>query len=117
MECNRGIACTDLERSARKADHEREQSFFALGGHSLLATQVVARLRPLLKVEIKVQAIFEAPTIAALALRVEQELHEEQGMQSPPLERQERGSQSLPLSFAQQRLCFWSNWSQETRRT
>ena len=46
---------------------QREQSFFALGGHSLLATQVVARLRPLLKVEIKVQAMFEAPTIAALA--------------------------------------------------
>jgi hypothetical protein len=46
------------------------EKFFDLGGHSLLATQVITKLRSLHYVEIPLQAIFEAPTIAELAERV-----------------------------------------------
>ncbi|HEU0014446.1 MAG TPA: acyltransferase domain-containing protein, partial [Longimicrobium sp.] len=46
--------------------------FFALGGHSLLATQIVARVRDMFQLELPLQAIFEAPTVARFAALVEE---------------------------------------------
>ncbi len=48
-----------------------EQNFFELGGHSLLALQVVARMRRRFGLEMAVRTVFEAPTIAGLAMEVE----------------------------------------------
>jgi nonribosomal peptide synthetase CepK len=44
-----------------------EDSFFEVGGHSLLATRLVARIRESLHVRLRVQAFFNAPTVAQLA--------------------------------------------------
>jgi amino acid adenylation domain-containing protein len=45
--------------------------FFELGGHSLLATQVISRARQAFPIEIPLQSLFEQPTIAGLASRID----------------------------------------------
>jgi amino acid adenylation domain-containing protein len=52
-------------------------NFFDLGGHSLLATQIMFRLRDTFQAEISLRTLFEKPTIAELALAVEEVLLEE----------------------------------------
>jgi amino acid adenylation domain-containing protein len=46
-------------------------NFFELGGYSLLAIQIVSRLRQILQIEILLPNLFELPTIADLATRIE----------------------------------------------
>ncbi|QRK05610.1 non-ribosomal peptide synthase/polyketide synthase [Archangium violaceum] len=80
-------------------------NFFELGGHSLLAMQVTSRLREELRVELPVRVLFEAPTVAELAHRLESMPGGKQVSRPPPLVPVPRDG-ALPLSFAQQRLWF-----------
>jgi acyl carrier protein len=50
--------------------------FFELGGHSLLAVQLMDRLREIFDLDLPVQRIFEAPTVAELAASIEGDLPE-----------------------------------------
>jgi amino acid adenylation domain-containing protein len=46
-------------------------NFFALGGHSLLAMQLTARLRRMLRLEVPLELVFRAQTVAAMARSLE----------------------------------------------
>ncbi len=80
-------------------------NFFELGGHSLLATQVVSRVLQTFAVQLPLRALFEAPTVGALAKRVDKISHSEETAASSvigPAASQE----PPPLSFGQKRLWF-----------
>jgi acyl carrier protein len=86
--------------------------FFALGGHSLLATQLASRVNRAFQISLPVRAIFEQSSVAKLAQRVvgkqleqraSSSAHPGAHISSIPTSLRD---QSVPLSFAQQRLWF-----------
>ena len=56
------------------------QNFNDLGGHSLLAIQVIARTREAFHVQVPLRAIFDAPTVAGMAERVEAAMRAGKGL-------------------------------------
>ncbi|HSO38087.1 MAG TPA: amino acid adenylation domain-containing protein [Labilithrix sp.] len=88
----------------------RDDDFFALGGDSLLAARVAARLRSSLGV-VPPRLFFEAPTLAALAARIDGALAQSGGGAEAPIARVPRGASGargtpLPVSYMQERLWF-----------
>jgi amino acid adenylation domain-containing protein/non-ribosomal peptide synthase protein (TIGR01720 family) len=79
-----------------------DDDFFTWGGNSLLATQVAARLGEALNTRVPVRLLFEASTVAALAVRVEQ--HAGAGGRKALIAGPR--PQRIPLSLAQQRMWF-----------
>lgn len=84
-----------------------QDNFFDLGGHSLLATQIIARVRHSFSVNLSLAALFETPTLEALAAKIEilrAGETEISALKNPilPVPR----DKPLPLSFGQQRLWF-----------
>ncbi|MDH4301365.1 MAG: amino acid adenylation domain-containing protein [Nitrospira sp.] len=78
--------------------------FFEHGGHSLLATQLVSRVRELFEVDVSLSALFDRPTIAALAEEVTRlRQREQKAPLMPPITPVPR-DQPLPLSYSQQRM-------------
>ena len=82
----------------------RHDNFFELGGDSILSMQIVSRVRSRLGVELPLRSLFESPSVAELAARVNA-LRGHQAAALPDLVPAPRGGE-IPLSFAQQRLWF-----------
>ncbi len=87
----------------KRDDISVEDNFFEIGGHSLLATQIASRLREHFRIPVAVRTVFETPTIAELAKKLDGARREEQGLVPPPITPIPREG-LLPLSFAQERL-------------
>jgi amino acid adenylation domain-containing protein len=81
-----------------------DDDFFELGGHSLFAARVASRAGEALGVQMSVRAIFEAPSVAELAVRVEALRRAERPPLAPVTPVPRAGP--LPLSSAQERLWF-----------
>ncbi|MEW9682768.1 amino acid adenylation domain-containing protein [Pseudomonas sp. TE50-2] len=79
----------------------RQDRFFELGGHSLLAMRMVGQVRTRLGLELSLGELFADDRLLAVAATLAEERHDV----LPAIEPAPRG-QSLPLSFAQQRLWF-----------
>ena len=80
-------------------------NFFHLGGHSLLAMQVVSRVGQSFQVQLPLRKLFESPTVAGIAERIEDLRRKEQDPQILPIVSVSR-EEDLPVSFSQQRLWF-----------
>ena len=48
-----------------------EDNFFLLGGHSLLGAQVIVQVQDTFGVDLSLQTLFTAPTLAALSAEIE----------------------------------------------
>jgi amino acid adenylation domain-containing protein len=84
-----------------------EDDFFALGGRSLLMAQVVSRVREVWGVELPLRAIYQHPSVAALAGQVAALRSGGGATAVPPLRRSDRAAGELAdVSFAQQQLWF-----------
>ncbi|WP_040774040.1 non-ribosomal peptide synthetase, partial [Nocardia pneumoniae] len=87
-----------------------DDDFFTLGGNSLLATQVAARIGKALDTRVPVRWLFEASTVAGLAVRAERHAGAggRQDLVAGP--RPDR----IPLSLAQQRMWFLNRFDTES---
>ena len=81
-----------------------QDNFFDLGGHSLTASRLISRVLDSFQVDLPLKSLFESPTLAGFAQRVEDALHEGSYGAVLPLISVPR-DESLPASFAQQ--AFW----------
>jgi len=107
---------TDVERQVLAIWRERlgvddigiHDNFLELGGNSLMAAQMLTRLRESFPVQLPLSDLFEAPTVAGIAGRIEARLKEAgpsgSGVPVPRLEPVAREG-VLPLSFVQERVC------------
>lgn len=87
------------------------EDFFELGGHSLAAARVAARIEEDLGVSLPLRAVFESPTLAGLATRVDARAGHASDPVPPPLVGHPRPEAArAPLSLAQEQM-----WAVETR--
>ncbi|HST60559.1 MAG TPA: amino acid adenylation domain-containing protein, partial [Longimicrobium sp.] len=99
------IVLAEIWAELLKSAPGAHDDFFALGGHSLLATRLIGRVRDALGVELPLRALFEAPTLSAMAARVDGLLRTDVAAGPPPIVRRAHDGEA-PASFAQERMWF-----------
>jgi len=93
-----------LAENKPKSSILRDDNFFALGGHSLAAMRMLSRVRAAWSIELPLRAVFSAPTLQALAVRIDElssDTHT--ALSEAPIRIVER-RQEMPLSLTQQRI-------------
>lgn len=101
-------AVADVWASVLQVDRVSiHDDFFDLGGHSLLAMQLISRLNETFQVNLSLRALFEDPTVALIAERIEQ-LQDRNIRELPAIERTAQPD-DLPLSHGQESLWLISN--------
>ncbi|WP_235916337.1 non-ribosomal peptide synthase/polyketide synthase [Antrihabitans cavernicola] len=79
-----------------------DDNFFDLGGNSLTGTSVISRINEMWGIGLAVRELFDAPTVAALASRIDSA---QRDVVRPDLVAGSRPTR-IPLSLAQQRMWF-----------
>jgi len=87
-----------------------EHGFFALGGHSLAAIRLCGAVWSAFGVSLPLKTVFERPTIRAIAAWIAANGGAEA---SPPVRPRRSGQRRAPLSFAQQRIHFLSQFPEQ----
>ncbi|WP_445234392.1 amino acid adenylation domain-containing protein, partial [Duganella rhizosphaerae] len=85
-------------------------NFFSLGGHSLLAVQLTAKVRARFGLDFPLRALFDAPTVAAMARRITLLRADGAGAAGPSITPVDRTA-ALPLSYAQKRFWFLEQYA------
>jgi len=94
---------THFQQLLQQDNISTDDDFFELGGHSLKAASLVSRLREAYLIDIQLRDIFDYKTIQSLALFIEEK--QASGTNVPSITAQ-ANRDTLPLSYAQQRLWF-----------
>ncbi len=87
-------------------------NFFNLGGHSLLVTHTILRVREILKVELPIRSLFEAPTLAQFSQVVQEQIGK--GKQELTTITPVPRDGELPLSYPQQRMWVFESLATES---
>jgi amino acid adenylation domain-containing protein len=105
------IVLAEIWAELLKARAESADDFFALGGHSLLATRLIGRVRDALGVELPLRAIFQSPTLSAMASQVDGLLDRKaaaappapaaEALPEPPAQPEPRPAATAPAQSAQ----------------
>jgi amino acid adenylation domain-containing protein len=99
-------ALVEIWQDVLEVDHLGIQdNFFDLGGHSLLGTQIFSRIQRNFSVALPLRHLFETPTVAGVAEKLEVLLRGGQPIEALEVHPAPRDT-DLPLSLAQQRLWF-----------
>lgn len=85
-------------------------NFFTVGGHSLFATQVIAMTRKAFNLELPIRSLFQSPTIAELAKKIEIGSYQELEQEIIPITRQTSDSELVPISLTQLELWFFNQF-------
>ncbi|HEX5874893.1 MAG TPA: amino acid adenylation domain-containing protein [Pyrinomonadaceae bacterium] len=83
-------------------------NFFNLGGHSLLITHAILRVRDILKVELPIRSMFDAPTLSEFCALLQNKINESSQGELSAIPRVSR-EHELALSYAQQRMWFFEH--------
>ncbi|MFI9388344.1 amino acid adenylation domain-containing protein [Kutzneria sp. NPDC052558] len=87
-----------------------DDDFFRLGGHSLAAARVASRLRETLDVDVSMRLLFEHPTVRTLTAALTTRARDARTAPAPV------PRDSVPASFAQERLWFLSTVDDDAHR-